>query len=165
MSTIDDGRTIEYRGVRFRTVGKGIRHCQEPSCRRITNNYLSHAAWHATGVGDVGFPAGLTVVDDIASERARQDEKWGEQNHPDGTGPTLQLGMVGWAKSYREWADDLRTATDTAAERGEVTWAHILLEEVFEALAEDDPERLRTELVQVAAVSQQWVEGLDRRQS
>lgn len=54
MSTIDDGRTMEYRGVRFRTVGKGIKHCQ--TCLRTTYNYVGHAEWHATGVGDVGFP-------------------------------------------------------------------------------------------------------------
>lgn len=42
-------------------------------------------------------------------------------------------------------------------------WRHILDEEVAEALAETDPERLRAELVQVAAVAVQWIEALDRR--
>jgi hypothetical protein len=43
-----------------------------------------------------------------------------------------------------------------------VTWAHILTEEFYEALAEADPEKLREELVQVAAVAVAWVECLDR---
>ena len=55
MSVVDDGRTVEYRGIRFRTVGKGIQHCQ--TCLRTTHNYVGHAEWHATGVGEIGFPA------------------------------------------------------------------------------------------------------------
>ena len=55
MSVVDDGRTVEYRGIRFRTVGKGVKHCQ--TCLRITYDYVSHAARHATGVGDIGWPA------------------------------------------------------------------------------------------------------------
>ncbi len=42
-------------------------------------------------------------------------------------------------------------------------WRDILLEEVFEALAEEEPKELRKELVQVAAVAAQWVEAIDRR--
>ncbi len=40
---------------------------------------------------------------------------------------------------------------------------HILLEEVHEALAEDDPTRLRAELLQVAAVAVCWVEAIEQR--
>lgn len=53
--TIDDGRTIEHHGIRFRTVGKGILHCQ--TCLRITYNYVGHVTWHETGTGDIGLPA------------------------------------------------------------------------------------------------------------
>jgi len=56
-------------------------------------------------------------------------------------------------------------ATDVAAAFGRVSWADILLEEVFEALAEDDPAALRVELIQVAAVAVQWVEAIDRKAS
>lgn len=55
MSTIRDSRVIEHRGFRFRTVGKGIVHCQ--ACLRITYNYIGHVAWHETGIGDVRLPA------------------------------------------------------------------------------------------------------------
>ncbi|WPM94355.1 hypothetical protein VG1_CDS0031 [Arthrobacter phage Cupello] len=44
-----------------------------------------------------------------------------------------------------------------------ITGPNILLEEVFEATAEEDPATLRKELVQVAAVTAQWIEAIDRR--
>jgi hypothetical protein len=48
------------------------------------------------------------------------------------------------------------------AAHGEVTWLDILLEEVAEAFAESDLVKLRTELIQVAAVAVRWVEAIDR---
>ncbi len=90
----------------------------------------------------------------IDAERDRQDAKWGRQRHPDGTGPTL---------ANRATAEAAKLLTDTAAAAGRVTWADILREEVYEAFAEDDVDKLRTELVQVAAVAVQWVEALDER--
>ncbi|KOX45283.1 hypothetical protein ADL19_23445 [Streptomyces purpurogeneiscleroticus] len=112
-------------------------------------------------------PLPLTLVlDEVARERVAQDEKWGEQNHPDGTGPR----EVFQVRYMHELARDTRRATDAAAGKtpglehhGPLTWRHILLEEVFEALAEEKPAELRTELVQVAAVAAAWVEALDRR--
>jgi len=113
---------------------------------------------------------GRKVAADVRAERARQDQKWGEQNHPDGTGATtyplngdhhdLYATAESWAEELATWS---QTETDHAARTGTVSWRHILLEEVFEALAEDDPAKLRAELVQVAAVAQQWAEAIDRR--
>lgn len=94
------------------------------------------------------------VLDDIEHERERQDGKWGEQNHPNGTGGPVAI----------EHADYIRRQTDKAAEAGRLTWKDILDEETAEAFAEDDPVKLREELVQVAAVAASWVEALDRRQ-
>ena len=83
----------------------------------------------------------------VRAERARQDAKWGDQSHrPDGT------GALKWAAL----ADDQKQATDEAAEDGSLTWRHILLEEVYEAFAESDPEKLTEELIQVAAVALAW---------
>ena len=104
---------------------------------------------------------------DVAAERARQDAKWGEQNHPDGTGPRatplnriVHDGPIGETSGSTHYAHGLAMmavrATDQAARVGTVTWADILLEEVFEALAENDPAKLRAELIQVAAVAEQW---------
>jgi hypothetical protein len=106
------------------------------------------------------------IAVEVLGERHRQDERWGEQNHPDGTGPAVIVsGLPALAGVAR--LDNLRTwATadcDRAAAHGCVTWTHILLEEVLEALAEDDPGRLRAELIQVSAVAQQWVSAIDRR--
>lgn len=92
------------------------------------------------------------VVDEVAEERVAQFAKWGEQNHEDGTG-------VDWAFH----ADMAKFECDKASLDGEGNWVHILLEEVYEALAEDDPAKLRAELVQVAAVAVAWVEAIDRR--
>lgn len=105
----------------------------------------------------------MSALDEIAAERARQDARWGEQNHTDGTGPHRGLGLAGWAPTYPEWRDRIRETVNTLAERDDSQWALILLEEVFEALAEADPTTVRAELVQVAAVAAQWIEAIDRR--
>lgn len=93
------------------------------------------------------------VLSEVLAERARQDAKWGEQNHPDGTG------------HYPETinADVARMARQGAAEGGYLDWLHILREETAEAFAESAPAKLRTELVQVAAVAVAWIEAIDRR--
>ena len=106
--------------------------------------------------------ARITSINDVLAEREAQDAKWGEQNHPDGTGPDRHL-MNYWPLSTSQLCKAARNRTDWAAKMGVVTFADILLEEVFEALAEDDPSALREELVQVAAVAVQWVEAIDRR--
>lgn len=90
----------------------------------------------------------------VYAERLAQDRKWGPgQSHPDGTGNPV----------FKMQADIARDAADTAARDGNITWRHILREEFFEALAESDIDRLREELVQVAAVAVSWIEDLDRR--
>lgn len=102
----------------------------------------------------------MGVLAEIAAERRRQDEKWGEQNHPDGTGP--RVPYAGRLCFMEEAARDarLKCKGNTPAQDN---WRDILLEEVFEALAEADPVKLRVELVQVGAVAAQWVEAIDRR--
>jgi malonyl CoA-acyl carrier protein transacylase len=99
--------------------------------------------------------ATLAVVGQIAAERRRQDEKWGQQSHPDGTGGAAR----------ERYAIHLREECEEAFAEGRGRWAHILEEEVAEAVAESDPAKLREELVQVAAVATAWVEHIDRRLS
>lgn len=72
---------------------------------------------------------------------------------PDGTGGEARRNIETIAKKSYE----------LAAHEGRCTWAHVLDEEVAEALAETDPGRLRFELLQVAAVALHWVSNLDRR--
>lgn len=59
-------------------------------------------------------------------------------------------------------ADGHKLDTDYASKMGELTYKDIFLEEVFEALSEEDQEKLREELVQTAAVAVAWVEKIDR---
>jgi len=98
------------------------------------------------------------VLAEIVQERARQDVKWGEQNHPDGTGRAYGLSAVPELA-----ADFAKQRCDSAFDRGAGTWEHILFEEFCEAMAEDDPVRLRAELLQTAAVAVHWIEALDLR--
>jgi hypothetical protein len=93
------------------------------------------------------------VLRAVNAERDAQDRKWGNQNHPDGT-----------SHEYTWLADEARRACDQNHRDGRGTWAHILKEEFYEALAESDPVKLRAELIQVAAVAVNWVEALDRRE-
>lgn len=58
-----------------------------------------------------------------------------------------------------------REYEDTENHEGAPSWMHLLREEFAEAMAELDSgstERLRTELLQVAAVAVSWVETIDR---
>ena len=95
----------------------------------------------------------LSVLRDVRVERAKQDQKWGEQNHPDGTGGNL----------HRYLADTARRDCEEAFAQGRGTWRDVLDEEIAEAYAEENPDALRAELIQVAAVAVAWVESIDRR--
>ena len=95
----------------------------------------------------------IEVAREVVDERSAQDARWGEQNHPDGT------SAIGW-----DWqAENAKFSCEEVRAAGRMTWRHILLEEVFEAFAEEHPDRLRAELLQVAAVAQAWIEAIDRR--
>lgn len=95
-----------------------------------------------------------TALKEVAAERARQDAKWGEQNHPDGTSEEWKTVAVG-----------MTVKADSKAAQGKLTWRDILEEEIWEAYAETDPARLRAELIQIAAVAVNWVEAIDRRKA
>lgn len=109
------------------------------------------------------------VLGDLVIERRQQTAKHGDQTHlPDGTGPDVWLAppATGERLTFGHLAKVLRTQTDQRSQTagdGTVTFADILLEETFEALAETDPALLRAELVQAGAVIVQWVEAIDQR--
>lgn len=86
------------------------------------------------------------------AERLRQLTKWGEQNHQDGT-----------SEDNEQIAELAKESCEAAFAGGTGSWLDVLLEEVMEASAETDPERLKEELVQVAAVAESWVAAIDRR--
>lgn len=93
------------------------------------------------------------VLGMVRAERAKQDAKWGEQNHKDGTGlPGSKLK-----------ADLVRALVDEAARLGALNWMYILTEEFMEVAAENEPDRLKEELVQLASVCCAWVQAIERR--
>src|SRR4051794_1981719 len=92
------------------------------------------------------------VLDDVADERVRQIEKWGVQSLADGTGDIWEVP-----------ANEAKRITAERFGAGLGNWGDVLLVEVFEAMAEADPARLRAELVQVAAVAVAWIEDVDRK--
>lgn len=97
-------------------------------------------------------PTALPTLFSVVEELERQHLLWGDQEHPDGTGAEFEL--------------DARIAKDVCTSKvraGTVTWRDILLEEVYEALAETDADDLAGELDQVAAVAVQWAETIRRR--
>lgn len=86
----------------------------------------------------------------VRRERLRQLEKWGIQNHPDGTGALLAV----------IFADQWKQISDEQNEFGRDDWATIAAEEVMEALAETDEAKLLGEVIQSAAVFVAWAESL-----
>lgn len=105
-----------------------------------------------TRVSDIHWPTFYAVGNLVFQERCRQHDKWGEQNYPDGT------GYIGFASC----ATEAKRRTDEAASNGTLTYANVLEEEFWEAMAETDKEKLKDELIQVAAVAAAWVEKLIR---
>lgn len=101
------------------------------------------------------------VLGEVSEERVRQQIKWGEQNHPDGTGPGRRWPAL-FSHTMADSAHIAQLQVDHEAKNGVCTYGGILLEEVFEAMAESDPMKLRAELLQVAAVAVAWVEKIDR---
>jgi hypothetical protein len=94
------------------------------------------------------------VLADIDAERDAQEAKFPDQELPSGTG-----GSGRWDR-----AEAYKGMCEYAREAGQLTWTHVLEEEVAEALAESDVALLREELIQVAAVAVRWVEQIDREQ-
>jgi thiosulfate/3-mercaptopyruvate sulfurtransferase len=94
------------------------------------------------------------ITGEIAAERRRQVTRWGRQDHP-------SIGPAG-SEPFGPLADRWKAVNDARMETGAHSWDAILLEEVFEALAEADPARRRTELVQLAAVAAAEIEAIDR---
>lgn len=86
----------------------------------------------------------------VAAERWHQEEKFPEQRLPMGGGPLLGAMLA-----------DVRRVNDNHKTQGGATWATVLLEELYEALLETDPEKQRKEWVQVAAVAVRVVENID----
>lgn len=99
------------------------------------------------------------ILDEVFVERIQQDKKWGEQNHPMIGGPLPEPRRRQWARQADFW----KKCNDGRAQSGQMGFDGILLEEVYEALCEADPIKIREELVQVAAVAVSMIEAIDRK--
>lgn len=92
------------------------------------------------------------ILASIAVERTRQALKWGTQDLPDRKASDLtdfeaKHKAELYQRQAKQWPDM-------------VSWQAVLLEEVYEALAETEPDKIIGELVQVMAVCCSWVESL-----
>jgi NTP pyrophosphatase (non-canonical NTP hydrolase) len=93
------------------------------------------------------------IFQEIKQERVRQDEKWKEQNHPIVNEEVIR-GFIS-EQSAKDWCD-------IATQEKCLTWGHIIIEEIAEALHAPNKESMREELVQCAAVIVAMIESLDR---
>lgn len=131
----------------------------------------------------------LSIFARIEAERVRQDAKWGEQDHPDvdrvltdrkgsvridgsggrypdGCSPQRMAGEYGIPTEWRAKAN-----CESAAKIGQCTWAHILVEEVSEAVraatlaqqGQGPDEDVDAEILQLVAVGVAWLEARARR--
>jgi hypothetical protein len=87
------------------------------------------------------------AVHEVLAEMKRQGTKWG---------PMRQMENGTGSDYWKSMRDGAQQATDAAFKYGWGNWSYILLEEVYEVMAESNPKRLKAELIQVAAVALSW---------
>lgn len=87
------------------------------------------------------------VLSGVEQEVARHVTLWGHQTHD-----FRSEMFADDANTYAWSAGDWKTRNSHRVKADQLSWSGILLEEVFEALAEDDLDNQITELTQVAAV-------------
>ena len=71
------------------------------------------------------------------------------------------MPLISYVENRRHYswlADEIKSQNGDTA----VDYSEMLREEVYEALAEADPQRMREELIQVLAVAMKMVEKIDR---
>jgi hypothetical protein len=150
--------------VKARTAAAYETETDQPECPDCGNGCGGHApeTYHVDcgeNITDCTCPnrpapaARSLILGEINAERFRQIAKFGEQHREDGTGGPVM----------RSESDRMRAACDYLARNGGADWRAVLLEEVYEAMAEEDQAKLRAELTQVAAVCVAWIEDIDSR--
>lgn len=107
------------------------------------------------------------IFAEITAERGRQDEKWGEQNHPL-TFPGSYRTPEYWGREAEEWkrVNDERVAkanADGLTKDTNCAWDGILEEEVAEAFGAGRTGLQYAEFVQVAGVAVAILELLNRQ--
>lgn len=104
------------------------------------------------------------IFNEIKLEREKQDAKWGEQNHPILDQILIDRSGERMCEEYEIPTEDrARQMVNIHAERGDLTYMHILMEEISEvASCGANTEELRKELIQSASVLVAMIESLDR---
>lgn len=95
------------------------------------------------------------IVDEVFAERERQHDQWGVQDIPLGTS----------SHKWKIHENYFRAECQRKTADGTVTFLDVLMEEVMEFAAEEDPDKVRDELIQVIAVGFQVVEAIDRKKA
>ena len=107
------------------------------------------------------------ILEEIRIERTKQDQKWGEQNHP--CLDQVLLNRKGGCTPMRMCEEyeipsegRAKKKCDIAFKNGTGTYAHIAIEEMSEVVSAFSIEKRREELIQLAAVCVAWIEKIDR---
>lgn len=104
------------------------------------------------------------IFKEIKQERFEQDAKWGEQNHPILDPVLIDRDALRMCQEYEIPSENrARQNVEVLSKRGDLTYMHILIEELSEsASCGTDTKQLREELIQSAAVLVAMIESLDR---
>ena len=106
------------------------------------------------------------IFKEIEAEIERSEQKHGNQDHVLSVEPALiQRGANRMLDEY-ELPTEARAKylCDTAMKKGEHTHAHIVVEELCEAIAcMSDEDAMRKELIQLACVVTKWIKSIDYR--
>lgn len=125
------------------------------------NPYPSHVPNHH--LHDEGFVKGLNLnplVWEVIEHRKAQDDKHGDYNSKH----QQQLLTVISREEYGLPSEaNAKQRTDDAMMTEQLTFGHILTEELCEVIEAKDEAARREELIQVAAVALQWIEAIDRK--
>ena len=106
------------------------------------------------------------ILNEIKTERTRQDEKWGIQHWPSVN--QVLIGREGGCTPERMCEhfeipseDRAKFLCENAFKNNEGTWSNIVVEELSEVVCAPDETTRRTELVQLAACVVAWIEDID----
>ena len=123
-----------------------------------------HASWFPPG--DSKGCLTDNVLWDVWRERSSEAARYGDNwENPYGFGPDeawlAPLSRCTASRVQEAFREDYEENTEGRG--GIVSWAQLIREEVAEAFAESDPQRIREELVQVAALAVSCIEKIDAR--
>lgn len=100
------------------------------------------------------------ILRDVLTERMNQQKKWGYQNFPF-TKPGIQPSMLPgvYLLPPEQSAKHMCNIQEITKS---LTYGHLIVEELVEAIVAPTPEQQRQELIQLLAVILQCVESIDR---